>query len=156
MKTLKSILLVILVALVSFAQAQKVFKVTDVIDGKTILQHAQKIDAAALVQTKDIYKPGMSEATFINELQKGFPPEASSIKPLFNPYFKYVYTMQKKGLTDIQVKGTTTGVELAALCTDLNAWNANNQGGVSEIFKFNWKKALEFIVDIIIVIISFI
>jgi hypothetical protein len=140
MKTIKSIFLIMLVSIVSFVQAQNALKVTDFVDGKTLLQHAQQIDAEAMNLTKPIYKPGMTEAAFVSELQKDIPPEAASFKPLFTPYFKYVYSLHQRGFTENQVKGTTTGIEFTAMCTDLYRWNTNNPGIIPDAVDFPWRK----------------
>ncbi|MFH1120225.1 MAG: hypothetical protein V1775_10400 [Bacteroidota bacterium] len=148
MKTIKSTVIIILVAFVAVVQAQKVVKVTDVVDGKTLFQHAQKIDVDAFLQTKAIYKVGMTEMEFVAELQKNFPPEAASFKHLYTPYFKYVFSFHKNGLTEKQVRGKVTGVEFAALCNDLGTWNNNNPGVIQKV-KFPWKKFLEFAAEIL-------
>lgn len=145
MKTIKSIFLIILVTIISFAQAQIALKVTDIVDGKTLLQHAQQIDAEALTLTKPIYKPGMTEAAFVSELQKDIPPEAASFKPLFTPYIKYVYSLHQKGYSENQVKSTTTGIEFTAMCTDLYRWNTNNPGVIPDTVDFPWRKIHHFL-----------
>lgn len=149
MKTIKSICAIVLAAMVSVVQAQEVFKVTDIIDGKTILQHAQKFDVDALIQTKTLYNPGISEASFVDALQKSFPPVAESFKHLFTPYFKYVYTLHQRGLTELQVRGETTGVELAALFTDLSTFNTNNPGIIPPTAEYVWRGWRQFKRDII-------
>ncbi|MBK9356079.1 MAG: hypothetical protein IPN08_01580 [Bacteroidales bacterium] len=154
MKTLKSLIIIVLVAFVTIAQAQKVIKVTDVVDGKTILQHAQKIDVDAFLQTKTIYKAGMTEMEFVAELQKNFPPEAASFKHLYTPYLKYVFSFHKNGLTENQVRGKITGVEFTRLCNDLGTWNNNNPGIIQKANKFPWKKILDFASQVIIIIIT--
>ncbi|MFH1120228.1 MAG: hypothetical protein V1775_10415 [Bacteroidota bacterium] len=139
MKALIVSVLMALIAMASHVHAQKVFKVTDVVEGKTILQHAKILDADALIQTASVYKPGISEATFVSDLQSSFPPQAASFKHLYTPYFKYIYSLHKRGMTGTQIKETTTGVELAALFTGLNAWNINNPGVMPQPEMEGWR-----------------
>jgi len=145
MKTSRLFVFLALMTMVSVVQAQKVFKVTDMVEGKTILQHAKILDADALVQTTSVYKPGMSEADFVSDLHSSFPPEAVSYKHLYTPYFRYIYSLHKKGMTETQVKGTTTGVELAALFTGLNAFNINNPGVLPQTEMDGWRSWKRFI-----------
>lgn len=154
MKTIKSIIVIILIGIVSVVQAQKVYKVSDVVNGKTILEYAQKIDVDAFLQTKTIYKAGMTEATFVNELLNKFPKGAESLKSVTTPYIKYVYSIHKKGLTEDQIKGKTTGVEFAKVLTDLSTWNTNNPGQIPEMLRFNWEKFLNFVVQLIEIILD--
>jgi len=154
MKSLKSLVIILLVALVSIAQAQKVIKVTDVVDGKTILQYAQKIDVDAFLQTKTIYKTGMTEKEFVDELLKNFPPEAASFKHLYTPYLKYVFSFHKNGLTENQVRGKITGVEFTTLCNDLGTWNNNNPGVIQASNRFSWKRFLAFAAEILPIILK--
>jgi hypothetical protein len=141
-----------MVTIVSFVQAQNALKVTDIVDGKTLLQHAQKIDAEALNLTKSIFKPGMTEAAFVSELQKDIPAEAASFKPQFTPYFKYLFSLHQKGFTENQVKGSTTGIEFTAMCTDLYRWNTNNPGIIPDSPDFSWRKIHTFLKWTLIVI----
>jgi len=149
MKTSKFFFFIGLLAITSVVHAQKVFKVTDLVEGKTILQHARILDADALVQTASVYKPGISEADFVSGLQSSFPPEAASYKHLYTPYFRYIYSLHKKGVTGTQVKETTTGVELAALFTGLNAYNINNPGVLPRTEMDGWRSWKRFILLIL-------
>ena len=150
-------ILIAFIALVSFVhvQAQRVFKPTDVIDGKTVLQQAQKMDVEAFLQTKEIYKPGMTETEFVNMVLGNFPSEANSIKPLFYPYYKYIYSLHKKGLSEAKITSTATGTELATLCTSISKWNANNPGQIVDFKKWNWKIILQAAIDVITLIIQY-
>lgn len=149
MKTSKFLVFMAFLAIVSVVHAQKVFKISDVVEGKTILQHARILDADALVQTTAVYKPGMSEADFVSELQSTFPPEAASYKQLYTPYFRYIYSLHKKGMTETQVKGSSTGAELAALFTGLNAYNINNPGVLPRTEMDGWRSWKRFILLIL-------
>lgn len=149
MKTSKFLVFMAFLAIVSVVHAQKVFKISDVVEGKTILQHARILDADALVQTTAVYKPGMSEADFVSGLQSTFPPEAASYKQLYTPYFRYIYSLHKKGMTETQVKGSSTGAELAALFTGLNAYNINNPGVLPRTEMDGWRSWKRFILLIL-------
>jgi hypothetical protein len=148
MKTLKLIITLMLVAAVSVAQAQKVFKPTTVVDGKSILQMAKDYDLQVFLATSTIYKPGVTESAFVSELINNFPTEARGYKDLCVPYFKYIYSFHKRGFTESQVQGAVTGIELADLYTNLSKWNANNPGQFGDSLKIGWKIWLRFLVEI--------
>jgi hypothetical protein len=155
MKTLKLIITLMLVAAVSVAQAQKVFKPTTVVDGKTILQMAKDYDFQVYLATSTIYKPGVTESAFVSELVNNFPKEITGLKESFVPYFKYIYSFHKRGLTESQVKGAVTGVEFADLTTNLSRWNAPNPGVLPNCDKFNWKQFLEIVAEVIRAVLPF-
>ncbi len=155
MKSLKLIIFATLVAFVSIAQAQKTFTPSDVIGDKTISKWAKEWDLKAFQQTKELYRKGMSQDDFIKAIKSNFPAQASaSFKEVFVPYFEYVYAFHSKGLTDVQVAKAITGNETTEMINGLSSWNANNPGVLPETDKWNWKKILETIVDIIIIIIQ--
>lgn len=151
MKTIKSMVLISFLAFSPFVYPQKVFKVTDIIDGKTILQHARVIDAEAFSQTSSIFKAGMSEATFVTSLQSGLPSYAGSFKHLYAPYFRYLYSLHKKGMTETRIKETTTGAELAALFTDLQAFRISSPGSIpgGEVEGWKWFRIILYLLFLI-------
>jgi len=155
MKAIKFMIVVAFLAVVSVMNAQKVFTPSSVIDGKTILQMAKEYDVEFYLSTATIYKTGVSESEFVSTLLNNFPPEANKYKELFDPYFTYIYSLHKRGLTQSQAASTVTGVELADLSTRLSSWNANNPGIIADGKKIPWKKLLGIIKDILIIIIPY-
>lgn len=155
MKSVKLIIIATLVAFVSIVQAQKTFVPSDVIGGKTISKWAKEWDLNAFQQTKEVYKKGMSEESFIKAIKSNFPAQASaSFKEVFVPYYEYVYTLHTRGLTDAQVVNVVTGRETTEMINGLSTWNANNPGGLIEANKWPWKKILETILEILPIIIA--
>lgn len=156
MKSVKLIIIATIVAIVSIAQAQKTFVPSDVIGGKTIVKWAKEWDLKAFQQTKEVYKKGMSQESFIQAIKSNFPAQASaSFKEVFVPYYEYVYDFHSRGLTDAQVTNAITGMETTEMINGLSSWNANNPGILPEMKKFNWLKFLELVVDIINVIVGY-
>jgi len=148
-------IVVALLASVSVAQAQKVFKPTTILNGKTIYQMAKEYDVQIYLSTATIYKAGMSESAFVSELLNNFPKEANGYKDLCVPYFKYIYSFHKRGLSESQAQSSVTGAEFASLATNLSSWNANNPGQIADSFRINWKMILEAFVAAAQVIITF-
>lgn len=140
---MKKIVIIFVVALLSFVattQAQKIFKASDVVGGKTITTLAKDWDLQAFQETKEIYKAGMSQETFISLIKGGFPTIASaSFKEVFVPYYEYIYKFHSRGLTDSQVVSSITGNETAALMTNISVWNNQNPGEIPAMLKINWK-----------------
>lgn len=147
-------LIIALIAIVSATQAQRIFKTTDVIGGIPILQLAQKMDVEAFLQTKEIYKTGMTETEFIGALLGNFPKEAETIKPLFIPYYKYIYSFHKRGIKESKIRSEVTGREFATVCTNISSWNANNQGQLVDTKKWTWRDVLRFIKEVIEIILN--
>ena len=155
MKSVKLIIIATLVAFVSIVQAQKTFVPSDVIGGKTIVNWAKEWDLNAFQQTKEIYKKGMTQEEFVRIIKNSFPAQASaSFKEVFVPYYEYVFTLHTKGLTDAQVVNAVTGRETTEMINGLSTWNTNNPGGLIEAAKWPWRKILQAIVDIIIIILT--
>jgi hypothetical protein len=155
MKAIKFMIVLALVAVVSVAQAQKVFTPTTVVNGKPILLLAKEYDVKIFISTSTIYIPNMPESTFVSTLLSNFPKEANGIKDLCVPYFKYIYSLHKRGLTEAQVQNSVTGKELAELTTNLSSWNASNPGVVATIFKLKWRDILELFVAVAQAVIPF-
>jgi hypothetical protein len=155
MKSVKLIIIATLVAFVSIVQAQKTFVPSDVIGGKTIVKWAKEWDLKAFQQTKEVYKKGMSQESFIQAIKSNFPAQASaSFKEVFVPYYEYVYDFHSRGLTDAQVTNAITGMETTEMINGLSTWNTNNPGALIEAAKWPWRKILQAIVDIIIIILT--
>ena len=153
MKSIKLIIIATLIAFVSIAQAQKTFLKSDVVAGKTITKWAKEWDLKAFQQTKEVYKKGMTEEAFVQEMIKGFPINANpSFREVFIPYFKYIYTFHARGLTDTQVTNAITGTETTEMINGLSSWNANNPGVLPETLRIPWKKILEFLLELIPII----
>lgn len=156
MKTIKLILVTLLVSVVSVVMAQKTFKPGDKYDGKTIKAWATEWDLQAFQQTREIYKAGMTKEDFMRIIKTSFPTQApKSLIDVFVPYYEYIYTFHEKGFTEKQVSGSITGVETADMLTELSTWNANNPGMLTEGAKWPWKKILEIAIQILTVIIPF-
>ena len=150
MKTIKLIIVTLLVSVVSVAMAQKTFKPGDVYGGKTIKAWATEWDLQAFQQTQEIYKGGMTREDFMRIIKTSFPSQApKSLIDVFVPYYEYIYTFHEKGFTEKQVKGSITGVETAEMLTDLSTWNANNPGMLTDGAKWPWKKILDFLGQIL-------
>ncbi len=149
---MKKIIIIVVVALISFVtttQAQKTYKASDVVGGKTITSLAKEWDLQAFQETKEIYKAGMSQETFIALIKKNFPSAAKeSFKDVFVPYYEYIYKFHSKGLTDSQIIGSITGNETAALITNLSSWNNVNPGVLPAMLP-GWPWWLRLIVIII-------
>jgi|GEM_PF-1937493 len=155
MKSLKLIIFATLVAFVSIAQAQKTFTPSDVIGDKTISKWAKEWDLKAFQQTKELYRKGMSQDDFIKAIKSNFPAQASaSFKEVFVPYYEYVYAFHSKGLTDVQVAKAITGNETTEMINGLSSWNANNPGVIIEAAKWPWKQILQFILDMLPIVIA--
>ncbi|MHC1774917.1 MAG: hypothetical protein AB9834_05825 [Lentimicrobium sp.] len=155
MKSAKLIIIAILVVFVSIVRAQKAYVPSDVIGGKTIVKWAKEWDLKAFQQTKEVYKKGMSQESFIQVIKNNFPAQASaSFKEVFVPYYEYVYTFHSRGLTDQQVVNVITGRETTEMINGLSTWNTNNPGGLIESAKWPWKRILEITIDILILIIT--
>jgi hypothetical protein len=136
MKKLAILLVVAFMALVTPIQAQKTYKASDVVDGKTISSLAKDWDLQAFQDTKELYKPGMSQESFIALIKSDFPSTAKeSFKDVFVPYFEYIYTFHARGFSDSKVSGSITGNEAAALMTNISLWDAQNPGQVAELLK---------------------
>jgi hypothetical protein len=156
MKSVKLIIIATIVAIVSIAQAQKTFVPSDVIGGKTIVKWAKEWDLKAFQQTKEVYKKGMSQESFIQAIKSNFPAQASaSFKEVFVPYYEYVYDFHSRGLTDAQVVNEVTGRETTEMINGLSSWNANNPGILPETLRFPWKKILELLLELIPIILPF-
>jgi len=156
MKTIKFIILTLLVSMVSFAMAQKTFKPGDVIEGKTIVSWAKDWDLKAFQQTKEIYKAGMSQGEFIKIIRSNFPSQApKSLIDVFQPYYEYIYNFHARNLSEKQVQSMITGVETAELITELSTWNTNNPGDALNFKKWNWKKIIEITIEILSAILPF-
>ena len=156
MKTIKFIILTLLVSMVSFAMAQKTFKPGDVIEGKTIVSWAKDWDLKAFQQTKEIYKAGMSQGEFIKIIRSNFPSQApKSLIDVFQPYYEYIYNFHARNLSEKQVQSSITGVETAELITELSTWNTNNPGDALNFKKWNWKKIIEITIEILSAILPF-
>lgn len=156
MKTVKFIILALLVSMVSFAMAQKTFKPGDVIEGKTIVSWAKDWDLKAFQQTKEIYKAGMSQDEFIRIIRSNFPSQApKSLIDAFQPYYEYIYNFHARDLSEKEVQSSITGVETAELITELSTWNTNNPGDALNFKKWNWKKIIEITIEILSAILPF-
>jgi hypothetical protein len=156
MKTIKFIILTLLVSMVSFAMAQKTFKPGDVIEGKTIVSWAKDWDLKAFQQTKEIYKAGMSQGEFIKIIRSNFPSQApKSLIDVFQPYYEYIYNFHARNLSEKQVQSMITGVETAELITELSTWKANNPDDALNIKKWNWRKIVEIAIALLTTIFPF-
>ncbi|MGV8113197.1 MAG: hypothetical protein AB2L17_09850 [Lentimicrobium sp.] len=156
MKTIKFIILTLLVSMVSFAMAQKTFKPGDIIEGKTIVSWAKDWDLKAFQQTKEIYKPGMSQDEFIKIIRSNFPSQASkSLIDVFQPYYEYIYNFHARNLSEKQVQSSITGVETAKLITELSTWKADNPEEVLNIERWNWRKIVEIAIALLTTIFPF-
>lgn len=152
---MKFIMLALLVSMVSFAMAQRTFKTSDVINGKTIATLAKEWDLKAFQQTKEIYKPGMSKDAFIKIIRSNFPTEApKSLVEVFVPYYEYIYNFHASKLTEKQILSSISGVETADMITQLSVWDNQNPGVLIEGAKWPWRKILQFIGEIIPIIIA--
>ena len=146
MKYFKLIIISALIAFVSVSvtQAQKTFKASDVVEGKTIMKWAKDLDLQMFQESKEFYRAGMSQGAFIQSFRSDFTAQApESLKAVFEPYFEYIFEFHSKGLTDSQVVNEITGNEIAVLCTELSSWNANNPGQTDFFFRKRIKKFLE-------------
>ncbi|MGV8964275.1 MAG: hypothetical protein ACOH2V_12975 [Candidatus Saccharimonadaceae bacterium] len=122
MKSIKLILIATLVAFVSFAQAQKRIAISDVYDGKTVLQVAKDHAVEAFIATKSIYKDGMTESAFANECFKNFPKNYNDLKDVFMPYASYLYSFHKNGLSEEKVRTLVNGKEFVDCANGLLSW----------------------------------
>lgn len=146
MKYFKHIVISALIAFVaiSVAQAQKTFKASDVVEGKTIKTWAKDLDLQVFQQSKEFYTAGMSQGAFIQTFSSDFTAQTpESLKAVFGPYFEYIFEFHSRGLSDSQVVNEITGNETAALCTELSSWNANNPGQTDFFFRKRIKKFME-------------
>lgn len=140
MKNLAIILALALMALATSIQAQKTYKTNDVVKGKTIYSLAKEWDLKAFQDTKEIYKPGMSQESFIGLIKSNFPTKAiDSFKNVFVPYFEYIYNFHAQGFSESKVSGSITGNEAALLMTDISLWDNQNPGQGSELLTLRWQ-----------------
>ena len=128
MKNIKLIIAAILITFVSVVQAQKQITINDVYKGKPVLQTAKEYDVNAFLETKAIYKVGMSESAFVDLCLKGFPTNFKTLKDVYVPYAKYLYSFHKRGLTENQVLNEVNGVEFVDCVNGCIAWQLANPG----------------------------
>jgi len=128
MKTLKLILIFLIVAFVTETQAQKKITMYDVYKGKSVLQTAKEYDVNAFLETKTLYKGGMTESAFVELCLKAFPVGYKSLRDAYVPYAKYLYSFHKRGLTESQVLKEITGEEFADCATGVLVWQQANPG----------------------------
>ncbi len=128
MKTIKLILAIVLFAIATVTQAQRKITISDVINGKTVLQIAKDHAVEAFIATKAIYKPGMTEGAFVNECLKNFPKEYYALREVFVPYASYLYSFHSRGLTEDQVRKLVTGKEYVDCSNGLVGWQLANPG----------------------------
>lgn len=144
MKTLKLILVTLLVSVVSVAMAQKKITVNDVYDGKTVLQFAKDHAVEAFNATKAIYKPGMSEEAFVNACFINFPPKYMDLRDILMPYASFLYDMHVNGLTDDQIRQKTTGKEFVDTANGLITWKQAHPGEIVERLPW-WRTTIHWI-----------
>lgn len=130
-----------LIALVSVVHAQKRISVTDTYQGQTVLEIAKKHAVQAVIETRSIYKPGMTETEFVNECLKAFPKQFQSLRDVYVPYARYLFSFHKKGLTDEQVSNLVTGKEYVDCANGILAWQEANPGIEPETTKW-WRTAI--------------
>jgi hypothetical protein len=140
MKTLTIILLILLFA-GSYVHAQKTISLSDTYEGKTVLDMAKEHAAGAYLETRTIYKDGMTESAFVNECLKLFPKQYYSLRDLYVPYAKYIYAFHKLKLTEDQVRGLVTGKEYLECINSTFAWSQVNPGFDPASTSW-WKKLL--------------
>jgi cell division protein YceG involved in septum cleavage len=151
MKTKILILIISVISLIGTVQAQKIFKASDKIEGKTISQWAKEWDLKAFQDSKSVYRAGMSQETFIALIKSNFPTQTTeSFKGVFVPYYEYIYRFHSRGYTDTQVLNSITGNETAAMISDVSTWNFNNPGQIQPVMGIPWK----FIIECVIVILE--
>jgi hypothetical protein len=143
MKTIQTILLITFIAIFSMVHAQKQISVNDVYDGKTVLDIARDHAVNAIIETKSIYKSGMTELEFVNQCLQAFPKtrEYLSLRDAYIPYAKYLYAFHKRGFTDEQVRNSVTGKEYVACANGILAWQHANPGLEPVTSKW-WKEAI--------------
>ena len=134
-------MLVACIAIFSFSHAQKQISVTDVFDGKTVLSIAKDHAVDAYSETQSIYKTGMSETIFVNECLKAFPADYKSLREVYVPYAKYLYSLHRRGLTDEQVRNSVTGKEYVDCANGILLWQQANPGMEPVSGKW-WKEAI--------------
>ena len=137
MKKLATLLVVTFMALTTAIQAQKTYKASDKIGDKTISSLAKDWDLQAFKETKEIYKPGMSQEAFMKKIKEGFPTATKeSTKDVFLPYYEYIYRLHAQGFSESKVSNSITGNETAELMTNISSWNSQNPEQPMELLKF--------------------
>lgn len=144
MKTIKFIILTLLVSMVSFAMAQKKITINDTYDGKTIVQIAKDHAVEAFIATKAFYKDGMTEEAFVNACFINFPSKYNDLRDVFMPYASHLYYFHKKGLTEEQVRKQTTGKEYVDCANELITWKQAHPGEEIEGLPW-WRKTIHWI-----------
>lgn len=137
MKTIK-IVIALLMLSTSVSYAQKTIALNAVYNGKTVLQTAKEYDLSAFNETKEIYKTGMTENTFVDLCLKGFPSNYSSLRSCYVSYAKYLYSFHKRGLTDQQVLNEVDGEEFVDCANQILIWKQANPGIDPPVFSW-WR-----------------
>jgi hypothetical protein len=114
----------------------------DVYNGKTVKQTAKEYDLNAFLETKTIYKSGMTESAFVDICLQAFPANFKSLRDAYVPYAKYLYSFHERGLDEKQVVTEINGEEFADCATAVLAWKKANPDVELPTFSW-WRKAIK-------------
>jgi len=144
MKSIKLILIATLIAFVSVAQAQKKITISDVYEGKTVVQIAKDHATEAFNATKTIYTDGMTEEAFVNECFKNFPSKYDDLRQVFKPYAEFLFSLHSRNLTDNQVRNQVNGSEFVDCSNAVLAWQLAHPGENLDGIPW-WRKTIHWV-----------
>ncbi len=151
MKSLKQIFLFSVLALfVAFSvKAQSTYKVTD--DIPTSVKLIGKYHAViTFLETKEFYKPGMSEDEFVQTTTSCLEDE--TLIEMFTPYMRHIYNYHVNKMTSDEVYDKEDSNSFASLSTSLEKYMQDPNIRKELSFKkpkwFNWlRKAIDWLDD---------